>query len=61
MIDFWLGFIVLFVIGTLVLIKLKIKRYFIIFLIRTQYGVRLIDKIARSAPGFWKFIADLPY
>lgn len=58
MIDFWLGFIVLFVIGTLVLIKLKIKRYFIIFLIRTQYGVRLIDKIARSAPGFWKFIAD---
>lgn len=57
MVDY-IVFGLLFVLGTLALIKLKVKRYFIVFLIKTKQGIRLIDKIAGLSPGLWKFMAD---
>ncbi|MFH1788715.1 MAG: M50 family metallopeptidase [Candidatus Altiarchaeota archaeon] len=47
-----------FVLGTLALIRLDVKRYFIIFLIKTQRGIRLLEMIAGLSPRFWKFMGN---
>jgi len=50
-------FSTLFFVGTALLIKKNEQRYFgIIFLIRTKYGIKFIEKLSKL-PG-WKFIAD---
>jgi len=48
-----------FIAGTLFLVRSKIERHFIFFLIRTKHLLNLIDYIANIAPKFWKFLADL--
>jgi membrane-associated protease RseP (regulator of RpoE activity) len=30
----------------------------VLFIIRSQYGIRLIDRVAGVKPGFWNFLAD---
>ena len=57
--DPFLLFLVLFAVGTLVLLHSKQEKYFIVFLIRTQYFTPVIDWIANLSPRFWKLLADL--
>ncbi len=53
-------FLLIFAIGTLILAKFtKLERHFIVFLVRTKFFLNLIEKIAKLAPGLWKFLADL--
>jgi len=49
----------IFVIGTLLLLKTKSERHFIVFLIRTKHFLKFIDEVAKITPKFWKFVADL--
>lgn len=50
-------FFILFFAGTALLIKKKVQKYFgIIFLIRTRYGIKFIERLSKL-PG-WKFVAD---
>ncbi len=52
-----IAFSILFFVGTALLIKKNEQRYLgIIFLIRTKYGIKFIEKLSKL-PG-WKFIAD---
>jgi membrane-associated protease RseP (regulator of RpoE activity) len=48
-----------FVAGTVLLFRSKHERHLILFMVRTQHFLKLIDWIAKLAPGFWRFIADL--
>ena len=49
----------LFLLGTLILFKSKVERQLgVLFVIRSNYGIRLIDWISKINPGFWNFIAD---
>lgn len=57
--NFWYLFGIVFLIGTALLMKTRVERTFIIFLIRTKHGIRWLDKIGNISPGFWKFTADL--
>lgn len=57
--NFWYLAGAVFVIGTLLLLKTKFQRYFIIFLIRTQHGIRFLDRLGSLSPSLWKFLADL--
>jgi len=56
--NFWIFFWIAFFVGTYLLWKSKVDRYFIVFMIRTKYFLRLIDRIASAAPWLWKFLAD---
>jgi len=56
--SFWVFFWVAFLAGTYILWKKKVDRYFIVFLIRTKYFLRVIDRVASAAPWLWKFLAD---
>ena len=56
--DYLLIFILFFVAGTLLLSKTGAERHIIIFMIRTKYGLRLLDKFAEISPRMWRFIAD---
>ncbi|MBU4201600.1 MAG: site-2 protease family protein [Candidatus Altiarchaeales archaeon] len=56
--NFWVFFWVAFFAGTYFLWKKKVDRYFIVFMIRTKYFLRIIDRIALAAPWLWKFLAD---
>ncbi|MCX6695260.1 MAG: site-2 protease family protein, partial [Candidatus Altiarchaeota archaeon] len=43
----------------LALHKSKFERFLgVFFIIRSKYGIKLIDRISHIKPGFWKFIAD---
>lgn len=48
-----------FIVGTLILMKLKVKRYFIVFLIKTQKGIYVINWIAKLCPRVWMLLADI--
>lgn len=56
--NFWVVFWIAFFAGTYLLWKSKVDRYFIVFMIRTKYFLRFIDRIAYAAPSLWKFLAD---
>lgn len=56
--EFLTNALLVFLIGTVFLIRKGYQRYFIIFLIRTEYGLKFIDYLAKLAPRFWKFLAD---
>ena len=57
--DYLLIFALIFVAGTLILLKTNAERYLlIIFMIRTKYGLELLDKAAQLSPRLWRFIAD---
>lgn len=46
--------------GTIILARSSYERYLkIIFLIRTQYGIRIIDRLAKVRPGFTIFLTDM--
>lgn len=50
-------FFILFFVGTIFLIRRNYQRYLgIIFLIRTKYGIKFVEKVSRIRG--WKFIAD---
>ncbi|VVB53542.1 Peptidase family M50 [uncultured archaeon] len=52
-------FVGLFLAGTVVLSRMKFERVLgVVFLLRTRWGIKLIDSIAKLSPGFWKFMAD---
>ena len=55
---YYIIFLAIFVVGTILLAKTSSERHLILFLIRTQYGLKLIDRIANAAPELWKFLAD---
>jgi membrane-associated protease RseP (regulator of RpoE activity) len=58
--EFYVAFGVLFVLGTLFLLRSKNERFLgLLFMIRTKHFLSFIDWIARLAPGLWKFLADL--
>jgi membrane-associated protease RseP (regulator of RpoE activity) len=58
--EFYIAFGVLFVLGTLFLLKSKNERFLgLFFMIRTKHFLSFIDWIAKLAPGLWKFFADL--
>ena len=58
--EFYIAFGVLFVLGTLVLLKSKNEKFLgLFFMIRTKHFLSFIDWIAKLAPGLWKFLADL--
>ena len=49
----------LFLLGSFALYKSKFERQLgVFFIIRSSYGIKLIDLLARIKPAFWKFIAD---
>lgn len=56
--DFYGVVIIAFILGTFVLVRLDVKRYFIIFLIRTNKGIFILEKIAGISPRFWKFMGN---
>jgi len=52
-------FIILFLAGTFHLMRTNHERFIgIIFMIRTKYGLELLDRAANISPRLWKFIAD---
>ncbi|MFH0859681.1 MAG: M50 family metallopeptidase [Candidatus Altiarchaeota archaeon] len=53
-----LAALVVFFVGTVYLLRKGYQRFFIVFLVRTEYGLNLIDRIAKISPRFWKFVAD---
>jgi membrane-associated protease RseP (regulator of RpoE activity) len=55
----WVYIIVLFLGLTIVLLKSKHERHFLFFMIRTQYGIGLIDRLAGLSHEFWKILGDL--
>jgi len=55
----WLIIIALFALITIVLFKTKHERHFLFFVIRTKYGIKLINYLARLRPDFWMFMGDL--
>lgn len=58
--DFYLLFGLLFVLGSVFLLRSRQERFLgLFFMIRTKYFLSFIDWIARLAPGLWKFLADL--
>ncbi|MBU0762078.1 MAG: site-2 protease family protein [Candidatus Altiarchaeota archaeon] len=61
MIEFGLALVFLFFLLAFVfLVRSDHQRYFgVVFMIRSHYGIKVIDSLSRFYPGFWKFIADL--
>jgi hypothetical protein len=58
--ELYIVFGVLFVLGTLFLIRSKNEKFLgLFFMIRTKHFLSFIDWIAKLAPGLWKFLADL--
>ena len=58
--DYYLAFGLLFVVGSVFLLRSKQERFLgLFFMIRTKYFLSFIDWIAKLAPGLWKFLADL--
>lgn len=57
--DFYIAFILVFVVGTAILLRTKMERHSILFLIRTQHFLNFIKWLAELSPKFWKFLADL--
>lgn len=58
--EFYIAFGLLFVLGTLFLIRSKNEKFLgVFFMIRTKHFLSFIDWIAKLAPGFWKFLADV--
>jgi hypothetical protein len=58
--EFYIAFGLLFVLGTLFLLKSKNERFMgLFFMIRTKHFLSFIDWIAKLAPGLWKFLADI--
>lgn len=51
--------LVIFVAGVLLLRRTKARRYAVFFMLETRHGLRLVDKIARLSPSFWKFFGDM--
>jgi len=56
--DYLLIFALIFIAGTLLLLKTSAERHFIVFMIRTKYGLKLLDKAAKISPRLWRFTAD---
>ncbi|MBI4182253.1 MAG: site-2 protease family protein [Candidatus Aenigmarchaeota archaeon] len=56
---FWWMVLAVFLAGTAALWRLKAQRFLIIFLIRTQRGIGLLDRLGSISPAGWKFLADL--
>jgi membrane-associated protease RseP (regulator of RpoE activity) len=55
-----LTLLIVFTAVTVWLLRTKYERQFLLlFLIRTQWGIRLIDALAKIKPAFWKFMGDL--
>jgi hypothetical protein len=58
--DFTLILILLFVLCWIILYRSRIERYYgIFYILRSNYGIRVIDSLARIKPGLWKFMADM--
>lgn len=58
--EFYIAFWILFLLGTIALLRSKNERFMgLFFMIRTKHFLSFIDWIARLAPGLWKFLADL--
>jgi membrane-associated protease RseP (regulator of RpoE activity) len=58
MFDAFTLLLLFFAVGTFLLFRSKHERHFIFFMVRTRYFVDLIDKVAKMAPSFWRFLAD---
>lgn len=56
--DYWLIFLLIFIAGTLLLMKTSAERHIVVFMIRTKYGLKLLDRTAEISPRLWRFIAD---
>lgn len=56
---FWYLFAAVFLAGTLLLSRTKFQRTFIIFLIRTARGSRLLERLGGLSPQGWLFLGDL--
>lgn len=49
----------LFAAGTLVLVNSRAERHMgVLFIVRSQAGIRFIDRLASMRPDFWRFLAD---
>jgi len=48
--------LIVFVVGTLILSKKGYERHFVLFMIRTKYGLRIIERLSKFS--IWNFIAD---
>jgi membrane-associated protease RseP (regulator of RpoE activity) len=58
--EFYIAFGVIFVLGTLFLLRSKNEKFLgLFFMVRTRHFLSFIDWIAKLAPGLWKFLADL--
>lgn len=47
---------IIFLAGTIFLVKKGYERHFILFMIRTRYGLKIVDRLSKL--NGWKFIAD---
>jgi membrane-associated protease RseP (regulator of RpoE activity) len=59
MFDILTLLLLLFALGTILLFRSKHERHLIFFMVRTRHFLNIIDWLARLAPAFWKFVADL--
>ncbi|MBL7160316.1 MAG: site-2 protease family protein [Candidatus Aenigmarchaeota archaeon] len=57
--NFWYIVLAVFLVGTILLMKTKHQRWFIIFMIKTQHGIKLLERLGSLSPGFWRFLGDL--
>jgi membrane-associated protease RseP (regulator of RpoE activity) len=57
--DATLLFLALFLAAAVMLVFSKVERYVgVLFIIRSSFGIRLIDSLARFKPRLWEFLAD---
>ena len=46
---------VIFIAGTLFLARTSAERHVVVFMIRTKYGLKLLDWAAKISPRLWRF------